>query len=83
MALAIALVAVVAATVLFHVFSPWWATPLASNWQQMDDTLTITLIITGAFFIVINLWVGYGLALSPPQRAACGLRTENPASSAG
>lgn len=59
MALAIALVAVVAATVLFHVFSPWWATPLASNWQQMDDTLTITLIITGAFFIVINLLVGY------------------------
>jgi len=59
MALAIALVVVVLATVLFHFFSPWWATPLASNWQQMDDTLTITLVITGAFFIVINLFVGY------------------------
>ncbi|MDF3832349.1 cytochrome c oxidase subunit II [Cupriavidus basilensis] len=59
MALAIALVIIVVASVLFHFVSPWWATPLASNWKQMDDTLTITLVITGVFFIVINLFVGY------------------------
>ncbi|UXC37778.1 c-type cytochrome [Cupriavidus gilardii] len=59
MALAIALVVMVVASVLFHFLSPWWATPLASNWKQMDDTLTITIVITGAFFIGINLFVGY------------------------
>lgn len=59
MAIAIALVVMVAASVLFHFLSPWWATPLASNWKQMDDTLTITLVITGAFFIGINLFLGY------------------------
>ena len=59
MAIAIALVIIVVASVLFHFLSPWWATPLASNWKQMDDTLTITLVITGLFFVVINLLVGY------------------------
>ncbi|SDC82189.1 cytochrome c oxidase subunit 2 [Cupriavidus sp. YR651] len=59
MAMAIALVVLVVASVLFHFLSPWWATPLASNWKQMDDTLTITLVITGIFFIVINLFIGY------------------------
>ena len=59
MAMAVALILIVAASVLFHFFSPWWATPLASNWRQMDDTLTITLIITGIFFVVINLFIVY------------------------
>lgn len=59
MAIAIAIVIIVAASVLFHFLSPWWATPLASNWKQMDDTLTITLVITGVFFVVINLFVAY------------------------
>ncbi|MEN7529702.1 MULTISPECIES: cytochrome c oxidase subunit II [unclassified Cupriavidus] len=59
MAIAIALVVMVVASVLFHFLSPWWATPLASNWKQMDDTLTITLVITGIFFVVINLFIGW------------------------
>lgn len=59
MAIAIAIVIIVVASVLFHFVSPWWATPLASNWKQMDDTLTITLVITGLFFIVINFFVAY------------------------
>ncbi|RJG05155.1 cytochrome B [Noviherbaspirillum cavernae] len=61
MAMAVALVVVVLGSVLFHFLSPWQATPLASNWQQMDDTLTITLIITGIFFVLINLFVVYTL----------------------
>lgn len=61
MAMAIALIVIVAAAALFHLFSPWWATPLASNWRQMDDTLTITLVITAFFFIVIHLFVVYTL----------------------
>lgn len=61
MALAVALVVIVAASLLFHFVSPWWATPLASNWRQMDDTLTITFIVTGIFFVAINFFLVYTL----------------------
>ncbi|MBI3146597.1 MAG: cytochrome B, partial [Pseudogulbenkiania sp.] len=61
MALAIALMALVAAAVLFHFLSPWWLTPLASNWGQIDNTLMITLAITGGVFIAINLFIAYCL----------------------
>lgn len=61
MAIAIALIVIVVGSVVFHLLSPWWLTPLASNWRQMDDTLTITLVITGIFFVVINLFVAYAL----------------------
>lgn len=61
MALAIVLLAVVVAAVLFHLASPWWLTPLASNWRQIDDTLMITLFITGAVFVAINVFVAYCL----------------------
>jgi len=57
----IALLAIVCGSLLFHFLSPWWTSALASNWQQMDDTLTITLVITGIFFVVINLFVVYCL----------------------
>lgn len=61
MLIAAVLVAIVVGSVLFHFVSPWWTTPLASNWQAMDDTLTITLVITGVFFVVINLFLAYTL----------------------
>lgn len=61
MAIAIALFVIVIGSVVFHLVTPWWLTPLASNWKQMDDTLTITLVITGLFFIAINLFVVYCL----------------------
>jgi cytochrome c oxidase subunit 2 len=61
MAIAIALLLIVAGTVIFHLVTPWWLTPLASNWNAMDDTLTITVIVTGVFFVVINLFVVYTL----------------------
>ena len=61
MATAIALIVIVTGSVLFHFVSPWRLTPLASNWQQMDDTLTITLVITGIFFVAINLFIAYTL----------------------
>ena len=61
MAIAIALLLIVVATVVFHVVTPWWSTPLASNWGAMDDTMTITVVVTGIFFVVINLFVVYTL----------------------
>ena len=61
MIMAIVLAIIVVASVLFHLVNPWWLTPLASNWKSMDDTLTVTLVITGLFFVAINLFVVYTL----------------------
>jgi cytochrome c oxidase subunit 2 len=61
MVMAVALVLMVVASLLFHFLSPWWLTPLASNWRQMDDTLTITLVVTAVFFVAINLFIVYTL----------------------
>ncbi|MGE7957138.1 c-type cytochrome [Pseudomonas sp. NPDC089530] len=57
MAIAIILVLVVVASVLFHLFAPWQMTPAASNWGSIDTTLLITLIITGIFFVAITLFM--------------------------
>ncbi|HJV95002.1 MAG TPA: cytochrome c oxidase subunit II [Albitalea sp.] len=61
MLIAVAFVVLVVGSLWFHFASPWYTTPLASNWQTMDDTLTITFVITGIFFVVINLFVAYML----------------------
>ncbi|MCI0653318.1 MAG: hypothetical protein L0Y39_02400, partial [Methylococcaceae bacterium] len=61
MAIAIVLVLLVIGSVVFHFWSPWWITPLASNWSEMDDTLMITLWVTGAVFIAINLFMAYAV----------------------
>lgn len=61
MIMAWVLLAIIVGSVLFHIFNPWWLTPLASNWKTMDDTLTITVVITGLFFVAINLFVVYAL----------------------
>jgi cytochrome c oxidase subunit 2 len=59
MAVAIVLVLIGIVSILFNVLSPWWFTPLASNWDQMDTTLIITLWITGIAFITIILFIAY------------------------
>jgi cytochrome c oxidase subunit II len=61
MAIAIALFVIVIGSVLFHILTPWWITPIASNWATMDHTLAITVIICGIFFVAINLFVVYTL----------------------
>lgn len=61
MATAIVLVVIVIATVLFNYLSPWWFTPLASNWRSMDTTLIITLWISGLVFVAITLFMAYAV----------------------
>ena len=61
MALAIALIVIVVASVLFNIYTPWWFTPVASNWGNIDDTLIITLAITGLAFVIIGLFMAYTL----------------------
>src|SRR5215475_2800212 len=57
MAMAIALVVLVVGTILFHFLSPWWFTPIASNWKMMDDTVNITFVVTGIVFVAVNVFM--------------------------
>jgi cytochrome c oxidase subunit 2 len=59
MALAVALILLIIGSVLFHFLSPWYLTPLASNWSTIDDTLALTFWITGILFVIINLFLAY------------------------
>src|SRR5919106_702941 len=59
MPIALALVLIVVASVLFHALSPWWWTPIASNWSYIDHTLVITFWITGAVFAAVVLFAAY------------------------
>ncbi len=59
MAVAILLVVVVVGSILFHVLSPWWWTPIASNWGFIDDTIIITFWITGVVFTAVILFMAY------------------------
>ena len=56
MPFAILLILLVVGTVLFHFLSPWWFTPIASNWEMMDDTVKLTFWVTGFVFVVVNLF---------------------------
>src|SRR5258708_13272102 len=59
MVVALILLLVAVASVLFHIFSPWWWTPLASNWRYIDDTITLTFWITGAVFFAVVAFMPY------------------------
>ena len=59
MAIAIVLVLIVVGSILFHVFSPWWWTPIASNWAFIDSMISITFWITGAVFAAVILFMAY------------------------
>lgn len=61
MKLVIALVVLVLGSLVFHVLSPWWFTPLASNWDTVDTTIDITLYITGVVFVAVNLFMAYAV----------------------
>jgi cytochrome c oxidase subunit 2 len=61
MAVAIAIALLVVATILFHLLSPWWMTPLASNWGSIDDALIITLYICAIAFVGLNLFLALAL----------------------
>ncbi len=53
MKLALALILLTVGSVVFHLFSPWWSTPIASNWSYIDDTIHLTFWITGIAFIAV------------------------------
>lgn len=59
MAIVLVLVLVVVGSVLFHLLSPWWWSPIASNWSYIDTTIIITFWITGAVFSAVVLFMAY------------------------
>jgi len=61
MPMAIVLVILIVGSVLFHFLSPWYFTPIASNWVAMDDTISLTFWITGFVFVAVNLFMVYCL----------------------
>ena len=56
---ALVLVLVAVGSVAFHLLSPWWWTPIASNWGYIDDTIIITFWVTGVVFVGIVLFMAY------------------------
>jgi len=59
MVVALALVLLVAGSLLFHYLSPWYFTPIASNWSAIDNTISITFWVTGSVFVAVNLFMAY------------------------
>ena len=59
MAVALVLVLVAVGSVVFHLLSPWWWTPIASNWRYIDETIVITFWITGVVFVAVVLFMAY------------------------
>jgi cytochrome c oxidase subunit 2 len=61
MAIALILVLLAVGSVIFHFLSPWWWTPIASNWGPIDNTIIITFWITGGVFLAVVLFMAYCL----------------------
>ena len=59
MVVALLLVLVGLGTVIFHFWSPWWFTPIASNWGFIDTTIIITFWVTGIVFLAVILFTAY------------------------
>ncbi|MCB4825216.1 cytochrome c oxidase subunit II [Roseicella aerolata] len=72
MAVALIMVLVAIGSVVFHWLSPWWWTPIASNWEYIDQTLIITFWITGIAFVAVvgfMAWCIFRYRHRPGQQA--------------
>ena len=61
MVVAIVIALLVLGSILFHIFSPWWMTPIASNWGSIDSALMVTLYICAIAFVGLNLFLALAL----------------------
>ena len=59
MILAVVIFALVIGSVIFHFASPWWFTDIVSQWDSIDGVISITFWITGAVFVLCNLFLAY------------------------
>lgn len=61
MIFAIALVVLIIGSVGFHLWSPWYLTPLASNWDTIDFTIDLTFWVTGVVFVAVNAFMAWSV----------------------
>jgi len=61
MTVALIMVLVVVASLIFHFVNPWRATPIASNWGFIDDMTALTFWVTSAGFVAVVLFMAYCL----------------------
>ncbi len=59
MIVALLILLVLVGTIVFHFASPWWFTPIASNWGFIDATVIITFWVTGIVFIIVLGFTAY------------------------
>ena len=59
MFVAIIFVLIIIGSIIFHFWSPWWWTPVASNWGNIDDTIVLSFWVTGAVFVAVCLFMAY------------------------
>lgn len=53
------LVVIVLGALILTASGIWWFTPLASNWNEIDGALLITLAVIGIAFVTLNLVLAY------------------------
>jgi len=59
MFVAIIFALIIIGSIIFHFWSPWWWTPVASNWGNIDDTIILSFWVTGAVFVAVCLFMAY------------------------
>jgi cytochrome c oxidase subunit 2 len=70
MLVAIVLIVLLVGSVLFHFLSPWYFTPIASNWATIDHTIGVTFWVTGVVFVAVNLFLAYAVVRYRYRREA-------------
>lgn len=61
MAIAIVIAALVLLSIAFQLLTPWWLTPLDSNWGSIDTALDVTMWVCGIFFIALNAFLAWSI----------------------
>ena len=59
MFVAIIFILIIIGSVWFHIWSPWWWTPVASNWGNIDTTIELTFWITVTVFVAVCSFMSY------------------------
>ena len=53
------LLIIIIGSVLFHIYTPWYSTPIASNWSSIDSTIELTFAMTGAVYVLVLGFMTY------------------------
>ena len=61
MAFVVAIIFLIIISIIFHFWSPWWLTDIASNWTSIDNTILITFWVTGFVFVAVNAFLAYSV----------------------